>query len=329
MKKINLGIIGLGSIGTLHLDNCLKLSNANVVAVSDTSKKAQNVAKRAGIKKIFGNYEQLLSDTDIDAVIIALPTHLHLDCAVKAAEMKKHILLEKPIAINVSDAREIVSASQRNSIKLMVGYPLRFNPIFYALKQKIESGCLGDIVGAYATNVGSGPFFERAIDNAPLPVPEWWFNKSLTGGGVLMDLGSHMINLLRWYFGEITDIRSQLDHKCNLDFEDSATCLAKFSSGTTAVIWTGWFSQELQLKVELLGTVAHAKEQIVSKNNFLLTASRQVLTGNSSYQSPHLSEVNYFVNCLLHDSNPSPSGLDGLKDIEAISLAYKNELRLS
>ena len=329
MKKINLGIIGLGSIGVLHLDNCLKLSNANLIAVSDTSRKAQNLAKSAGVKKIYGDYEQLLSDKEIDAVIISLPTHLHFECAIKAAENKKHILLEKPIARSVSEAKDIVSASQKNSVKLMIGYPLRFNPIFYGLKQKIDSGCLGDIVGAYATNVGSGPFFERAIDNAPLPVPEWWFNKGLTGGGVLMDLGSHMINLLRWYFGEITDIRSQLDYKCNLDFEDSATCLAKFSSGTTAVIWTGWFSQELQLKVELLGTVGHVKEQIVSKNNFLLTASRKMLIGNSSYQSPHFSEVNYFVNCLLNDSNPSPSGIDGLKDIEAISMAYRNQINLT
>jgi predicted dehydrogenase len=328
MKKVNLGIIGLGSMGSLHLNNCLKLSNANLVAVSDVSKKALTAAKIAGVKKTYADYEKLLADEEIDAVIIALPNHFHLQCASKAADKKKHIFLEKPIARDVSEARKIVSVSHRNSVKLMMGYLLRFDPIFRGIKEKIESGCLGDIEGAYAVNIGTGPFFERAIDNAPVPIPEWWFNKTLTGGGVLMDLGSHMINLLRWYFGEITDIRSQLSHRFNMDFEDSATCLAKFSSGTTAEIRLGWFSQEYQLKVELLGTASHAEARPVSKSNPLINAARKLLIGNSSNQSPHFTEINYFVNCILNDSNPSPSAIDGLKDMEAISLAYRNEMRM-
>jgi len=329
MKKVNLGIIGLGSMGKGHLDNSLKLANANLVAVSDVSKKALKVAKNAGIKKTYTDYEQLLADEEIDAVIIALPNHLHLQCASKAADRKKHILLEKPIARNVDEAKEILSVSRRNSVKVMIGYTVRFNPVFRGLKEKIESGCLGDIEGAYAINVGSGPFFERGEDYRPVPVPEWWFNKTLTGGGVLIDLGCHMINLLRWYFGEITDIRSQLSYRFNMDFEDSATCLAKFSSGTTAVIRLGWFSKELLLKVELLGTAGYTEGQFESRSNPLVTVARKLLTGNSSIQSPSFAEINYFVNCILNDSNPSPSALDGVKDMEAVSLAYKNELRMA
>ena len=327
MNKVKLGLIGLGSIGSLHLNNCLKLSNANLVAVSDVSKKALTTAKIAGVKKTYSDYEQLLADEEIDAVIIALPNHFHLQCASKAADQKKHIFLEKPIARDVTEAKEILSVAQRNSVKLMMGYPLRFNPIFRGLKEKIESGCLGDIEGAYATFVCSGPFFERGIDNAPMPVPEWWFNKTLTGGGVLLDLGSHMINLLRWYFGEITDIRSQLSYRFNMDFEDSAICLAKFNSGTTAVIRLGWFSQELQQKVELLGTAAHAGGQRLLKSNPLVNAVRMLLKINSNNQSPYFSEISYFVNCILNDSSPSPSAIDGLKDMEAISLAYRNEIQ--
>ena len=328
MNKVKLGIIGLGSIGNMHLGNSLKLHNATVAAVSDVSKKALKAAKIAGVKKTYTDYEQLLADEEIDAVVIALPNHLHLQCASKAADNRKHIFLEKPIARDVAEAKEIVSVSRRNSVKLMIGYPLRFNPIFRELKEEIESGCLGDIESAYATNISSGPFFERAEENAPLPVPEWWFNKKLTGGGVLIDLGSHIINLLRWYFGEIADIRSHLSHRFNMDFEDSATCLAKFSSGTTAVINTGWFSREVQLKVELFGTVAHAERQLGPKSNPLITAGRMLLIGNSRNLSPYFTEINYFVNCILNDSNPSPSGIDGLKDVEAISLAYRNEIRL-
>jgi predicted dehydrogenase len=303
----------------------MKLANASLVAVSDISKKALKDARNAGVKKVFDNYEQLLKDSEIDAVIIALPTHLHLQCARKAAEERKHIFLEKPIARNVQEAQEIISAAESNSVKLMIGYPMRFNPAYSSLKEKIDSGTLGDVEIARATNISCGPFFHRMQDYAPTPVPEWWFNKQLTGGGALMDLGSHMINILRWYFGEITDAKSHLGYHFNLDFEDSAICLAKFKSGTIGIITVGWFSQVLNEQVELFGTVQHEKTRH-SSGNPLLTAVQMITTGRSGFFASHLTELQYFVNCLTHDTSPSPSGQDGLKDLEAISLAYNNHI---
>jgi predicted dehydrogenase len=147
-----------------------------------------------------------------------------------SSRSKKHIFLEKPIAKNTTEAKEIISAAQRNSVKLMVGYPLRFDVAFRNIKEKIKSGTLGDVEIAYATYISAGPFFHRAESQAPAPVPEWWFNKELTGGGALIDTDIHIINLLRWYFGEIADIKSHLKYRFNLDFEDSATCIAKFES---------------------------------------------------------------------------------------------------
>lgn len=328
MKKVGLGIIGLGYVGKIHLRHSLKLPNINHIAVSDLSKKALNEAKDAGIKKTFTNYEQLLKEPSIDAVIIALPTHLHLQCAKKAAEAKKHIFLEKPIARNLKEAKEIVMFSQQNSVKLMMGYPLRFNKSFRELKTKMKAGILGDVEIAYANFISSGPFFHRAESHAPLPVPEWWFNKELTGGGALIDLGSHIINLLRWYFGEITDIKSYLGYRFNLDLEDSAICLTKFESGTTAVITVGWFLQGYQLKIEFFGTVDHAFAQHRPRNR-LLTATQMLTTGKSEFYRSHLEELQYFVNCLIKDSSPSPSGQDGLKDLEIIEQAYKNQIHLN
>ncbi|MCJ7469500.1 Gfo/Idh/MocA family oxidoreductase [Candidatus Bathyarchaeota archaeon] len=328
MKKIGLGIIGLGYIGKVHLRHSLKLANANLVAVSDISKRALRNARESGVKKTYSDYEQLLKDPEIDAVIIALPTHLHLQCAKKAAEEKKHIFLEKPIARNVEEAEEIVSAAKRNSAKLMIGYPLRFNPTFRNVKDKIRSGTLGDVEIAHAVNIGSGPFFHREQDYAPTPVPEWWFNKELTGGGVLIDLGSHMVNLLRWYFGEITDIKSHLGYRFNFDFEDSATCLARFESGTLGVISLGWFSHVTSVQVELFGTVQHANTQHRAPNP-LLTAFQMLTMGRSEFFASHLAELQHFVNCITQDSSLSSSGEDGLKDLEAISSAYRNQIQLA
>lgn len=243
MEKIRLGLIGLGYIGKIHLRHCQKLANAKLIAAADLSKKALKTAKEEGIKKLYTNYEQLLKDPEIDAVIIALPTHLHLRCAIETAENQKHILLEKPIARNATEAREIIAAAQKHSVKLMMGYPMRFAKELQQLKQKMNEGVLGDVEIAQATYISSDPLFHRAEGLTLNPVPEWWFNKELTGGGALMDLGSHIINLLRWYFGEITDIKSHLGYRFNMPFEDSATCLAKFENGTKAIITVGWFSQ--------------------------------------------------------------------------------------
>ncbi len=145
MKKIGLGLIGLGYVGRIHLRNSLKLAHARLVAVSDISRKALREAERIGAKKTFTKYERLLECPEIDAVIIALPTHLHKQSAIDVAESGKHIFLEKPIARNVLEAKEIIAAAERNDVELMIGYPLRFHQEFSELKEKIKSGELGEI----------------------------------------------------------------------------------------------------------------------------------------------------------------------------------------
>ena len=326
-KKVGLGLIGLGYIGKTHLRNCLNLKSARLVAVADISKKKLNNAKKMGVRKTFTDYQQLLKDPSIDAVIIALPTYLHGRCSKEAAEAGKDIFLEKPLAQNVAEGKEIVLKAKKNGAKLMVGYDLRFNPALLDLKKRMQNGMLGEVQIAYATIIGAGPFFHRAEGSIPRPVPTWWFNKELTGGGALMDLGSHLINLLHWYFGEITDIKSYFGYRFNLDIEDHATCIAKFKSGTVAIVNVGWFSAERQLKVELLGTVKHAS---VTHNpqNRIITALQLLTTKSCKYNLQYLGELEHFVHCVRHDLQPSPSGNDALKDLETISLAYKNEIRL-
>lgn len=327
MKTVKLGIIGLGYIGMLHLNHGLKLPNAEVVAVADNQAKALERAKTLGVKKTYADYTELLKDPEVEAVLISLPTHLHLKCSQLVAEAKKDIFLEKPIAVTVEQAKEVISSAQRNSVKLMVGYPLRFNKGFIQAKEDIENGLLGDVENAHATYIGSGPFFHRADGHSPAPVPDWWFNTDYTGGGVLVDLGVHMINLMRMFFGEITDIQGQFGHRFNMDFEDSAMCLARFSSGTLAVINVGWFSQDYLLRLDFLGSMKHISVDHMPPKT--MSRAYQMLTkGVSSFTQPHYDELQYFVDCLVKDENPSSSGLDGLRDLEAISKAYKNQLHL-
>jgi predicted dehydrogenase len=328
VKTLRFGIVGLGYIGRIHLRHVLSVPNAKVSAVADLSRKALNKAKKEGVKKVFTAYEDLLKDPEIDAVIIALPTHLHLQCALDAAEAQKDIFLEKPMARTVKEAKTIISATDRNAVRLMIGYPYRFYEKFREIKEKIDLGEMGDIESANATYIGCGPFIHRADGHTPVPVPNWWFNQQLTGGGALMDLGSHMINLLRMFFGEITDIRSVLGYRFNLDFEDSALCIAKFGSGTIAQVNVGWFSQDYLLKVDFLGSVKNCSINHAPSNP-ISTVVQMLTTGHSKFYQPHLSELQYFADCLANDEDPSPSGIDGLRDVEAINLAYRNRFILS
>jgi len=327
MEKIRLGLIGLGYIGKIHLRHCQRLANAKLMAASDLSKKALKIANDAGVKKTYTNYEQLLRDSDVDTVIIALPTHLHTQCAKQAAEAKKRIFLEKPIARNIKEAKEIILAARKNNVKLMMGYPLRFNPAFCKLKERIDDGTLGEIEIANATYISTGPFMHRAEAHTPLPVPEWWFNKELTGGGTLIDLGSHVINLLRWYFGEIINVKSHLGYRFNLDFEDSATCIAKFEHGTLGVINVGWFSQGYHLKIGLHGSVRSFSANH-SPSNPITTVIQTLTKGYSKFHEGHFIELQHFVNCLIKDRSPSPSGEDGLGDLQVIEQAYRNQIRI-
>ncbi len=327
MKTVKLGIVGLGAIGQLHLKHGLKLANAEVVAVADTAKSALERAKALGVKSTYTDYTEMLKDPQVDAVLISLPTHLHLKCASQAAEAKKAIFLEKPIAVTVEEAKEVISAAQRNSVKLMLGYPMRFNKHFLQLKEDMDNGLIGDVENCHATYICSGPFVHRADGHAPAPVPEWWFNTQLTGGGVLVDLGCHIINLLRFLFGEVVDIKGQFGYRYRMDFEDSAMCLARFESGTLSAINVGWYSQEYILRVDLLGSVRNVSAEHMPPST--ISQAYQMLTkGISSFNQPHFDELQYFVNCLLKDETPSSTGLDGLRDLEVISKAYKNRISL-
>ncbi len=327
MKKIRVGLIGLGYIGKVHLRSCLKNDSAELVAVSDVSKKALNIAKKMGVKTTYTDYKDILADDSIEAVIIALPTFLHLPCATEAAEAGKHIMLEKPIAKNVEEGKQILSTVEKNNVKLMVGYPFRFFAPFQALKDQIDQAEFGEIPIAYATNIASGPFFHRADGHIPRPIPEWWFNKELTGGGALIDLGCHMINLSRWYFGEVTNVQAHLGYKYGFDFEDHASCILQFDSGTKAIINVGWFAQTTTLEVEVFGTVKHALTYHIPPSR-VITALQLILRRTPKYFTPHYTGLAHFIDCIQTDSQPSSTGYDGLKDLEVIEQAYKNQIYL-
>jgi len=326
LKRVNLGIIGLGNQGKLNLHNSLRLKEARVLAAADLSEKALRYAKNRGVKNVYTNYEDLLKDDEIEGVIVNLPNFLHLEGAVKAAEAGKHILLEKPLARNVEEGEKIVSAVRKNGVKLMVAFALRYSPILRKAHDEIADGLFGSVQIVEATNVSSGPFTPRSDSVGPVQVPQWWLDKELAGGGVLLDLGSHMIDLLGWYFGEVVYVKSYLEHLFKNDLEDVATCVLKFKDGPIATVKVGWFSKALLQSIQVCGTTKNVLIQISPKPALQVIwkgiATKVGLNNSDAYYL----QLKHFVECLQKDEEPQPSGEEGLRCQQIISQAYENTL---
>jgi len=329
LRKAKIGLVGAGSIGRIHLLNCHHLRNAELVSVADTSKEALGFAKAMGVTSVRKDYNELLNDPSIDAVIISLPNFLHCECATRAAEAGKDIFLEKPLARNVTEGKEIVSVVKRSGVKLIINYPTKFIDSYARLKDEIQTGVFGDIQIACATNVSSGPFYMRGMIGRPAPVPSWWFDCRLTGGGALLDLGIHEINLLRWYFGNVAEIKSYLGYRFNLDFEDHAVCFLRFEDGPIATINVGWFSKDFRNSIEFYGTLRHVSIGNSTRTGlgFLADVVKRRLGKIESFRKPYYKALQNFVDCVNFDISPDPSGEEGLLDLEILSRAYQNSHR--
>jgi len=165
----------------------------------------------------------------------------------------------------------------------------------------------------------------------PAPVPSWWFDKELMGGGALLDLGIHAISLFRWYFGEVNEAKSYLGHRFHMNFEDHALCFLKFKDGPIATINVGWFSKAPHVSVKLYGTTGHASVVRSPPSIFatVLDDIRRKVGKIERSVDRFYRELEYFVECVRSDVLPSPSGEEALQDMQIISKAYENSFRLS
>ncbi|MEM2661269.1 MAG: Gfo/Idh/MocA family oxidoreductase [Nitrososphaeria archaeon] len=324
---MNLGIIGLGFQGKVHLRNSLHLKGVNVIGVADVSEKALNYAKKMGVKNVYKSYEELLKNDELDAVVISLPNFLHLESVIKAAEAGKDVFLEKPLARNVKEGEKIVSCVKKNNIKLMVGYDLRFHHITREIYKKLKSGFFGEVQIAEATNVSGGPFSPRSDRIGPVPVPSWWFDKELVGGGALLDLGSHMIDLLTWYFGEVDYIKCYFRHTFNMDLEDAATCILKFRNGPLATVKVGWFSKDHMQSIQICGTAKSLSVRLSKPGVFTKVWSDIRKKIGLRGCDPYYLELEHFINCLHKGENPKPSVEDGLETLRIISQGYGSAVK--
>lgn len=188
LGPVRLGVVGLRNIGRAHLAQAAGLPGVRITAVADTDGERRASAQAEfGVPHAFSDAQALFDHPEVDAVVLAVPTHLHEPLTVAALEAGKHVLVEKPIAHSAEAARRMIRARDAAGRVLMVGMNLRFLPGFAALKAALDGGAIGDLqyVRAQWTRQRFGVLWQRG---------DWGGRRALAGGGPLLDLGSHKLD---------------------------------------------------------------------------------------------------------------------------------------
>lgn len=250
MRKLKWGVIGCGGIADRKtIPGMMLANNVELVSVMDANLQvAEAVKEKYNAKYAFDNYEAILNQEEIEAVYIASPVFFHKEQAIKAAKAKKHILLEKPVALTVEDAEEIKKVCEENGVKISIGFLMRFHGYHQRIKEIIADGKIGDIVSMRGQFTCWYPDIEGA----------WRQKKAMSGGGALVDMGIHVIDLLQYLSGlkakEV--IAFNQTQTFNYEVDDSSALVMKMCNGSTAFVDSNFNIPDAAsvAKLEIYGT---------------------------------------------------------------------------
>ena len=334
--KIKWGVIGCGGIADRRtIPGMMLADNAELVAVMDANGEvAEKVREKYNAKFAFDNYEELLAIDEIDAVYIASPVFCHKEQAFAAAKAKKHILLEKPMALTVEESKEIADFCKEQGVKLGVGLMMRFHSYHQAMKKIIAEGKLGDVVSMR----GQLTCWYPDIPN------NWRQNKALSGGGALMDMGIHCIDLLQYITGlkatEVTGFAGTQTFSYNAD--DSAAIVMKMENGALAMVDANFNIPDAaaKCKLEIYGTkgsiMAEGTVSQVEGGDVSVLISDDSLGYDAAQNREELvpvkldvefgnmytKEVESFGNAIINDTEPAITAEDAIFVQNIVERAY-------
>lgn len=339
---VKVGIIGLGHMGQLHMLNALRVDDVQVVAGADKSERNRKWAERYNIKT-YDDYTELIDSEQLDAAIISLPNFLKKESVSYAAEKGVSIFLDKPIARNLGEAQAIVKKVQRENVRMLVGANYRYFPCVQKLKNRVDRGEIGEPLIATSELVLNGPISHALV---PTPIPEWWLNKDLAGGGALLDLGYHLIDLLSWLLGDFDVSFSLLENKLHLPVEDAGTVVLKAKHcEATGIVNVGWFSKtifpEFNFRINTHGTVGFdstdrylpANSKVNAVKEGVLNILRRATGGKPNflsytyYYASFYNILNLFFDAIKNGGELPISLDEELSVMQVIDAAYRlNEL---
>ncbi len=262
MKKYRIGVIGLG-MGRSHLNGYKEHPQAELAAIADTDpERLAKVKAEFGIPAAYADAHEMLKKENLDIVSVVLPNKFHKEYTLAALAKGAHVLCEKPVAMNAKEAEDMIAAAKKADRRLMINFSYRFNPQSFAMKKLVESGELGHI------------YFARSIWLRRRGMPGfggWFGQKALAGGGPLIDLGVHRLDLALWLMG-YPEPEWVMGTACSpiaaplaaaqgkaFDVEDFAAAMIKFKNGTMLELEASWaanIKENELMETRLLGTQA-------------------------------------------------------------------------
>lgn len=317
MEPVKVAVVGVGFMGVQHVQAYARNLAAKLEAVVDVrEERARQVAQRFGVQA-FADTQEMLEKSDVQAVSICTDDERHVEPALACLAAGKHVLLEKPIAATVEDADKIIRAAEQAGVKFLIGHIVRFDPRYAHVKQRLDSGELGELEAVFArrlNHVGSQQILRGRVS-------------------VLSFLGVHDFDYLRWLSGSEpvrvhTESVAKVHKAAGYDIEDHTFTLIRFANDVVACVEAGWVLPDAHprkgdFKLEVIGTRGMARVDLFSHDLAVCT--------ERGWEVPRIGhaidpEVAHFLDCILNDAPPLVTGEDGREALR-LSLAAQESAR--
>lgn len=317
-KAVRIGILSFAHMHAEGYAACVKqIPGAELAGIFERDKTRGRMMAQRFSTDFFDKLEVLFA-SDVDAVIVCSENARHREFAVAAAEAGKHVLCEKPIATTLEDAEAMIAACEANGVKLQVAFPCRFITAVETAKRMLGDGKIGRILAIKGTNRGTMP-------------GGWFIQKSLAGGGAVMDHTVHVVDLMRWFTGaEVTEVYAEVGNMIYGEaFDDCATLTMTFDNGVFATLDPSWSRNKAypcwgDVTMTITGTHGVLWIDAFDQKLMLYAADGPVGQEVCIADDMDLYLIRDFVECIAQDREPFISGRDGLEALRVALAAYES-----
>ncbi len=320
MKKVRWGVLSTANIAqTQVIPAIFRAENAEVVAIASRGSKVHAVASALHIPKAYESYEQLLNDSDIDAVYIPLPNHLHKEWVLQAARRGKHILCEKPAALTAGEAAEMVQICSEHNVKFMEGFMYQLHPQHARVKEIIASG----EIGALKLIKSSHSFYLENRNN------DIRMDKDM-GGGSLYDVGCYSIEVIRHITGaEPIEVQAIAVMEPESGIDLSVYSHLKLDNGLTAIFDCS-FDMTGRNEYEIIGTKGTIKVPFAFRPDvnggigIILVQVSGMVREEKLYGDIYRLEVEHFSSAILNNTDPAITGQSTINNMRVLDACYQS-----
>ena len=326
MKQLNIGIIGAGRIGKVHMQSITyNVPTAKVLGITDVFKDGlQELADKYGIEKVYDDYKEMLADKDIDAVLVCSSTDTHADISIEAAKAGKHVFCEKPVDLTPEKVQAVIDAVAEAGVKLQVGFNRRFDHNFAHVRSLINEGKVGNLE------------LIKITSRDPEPPPAEY---AAVSGGMFLDMTIHDFDMARFLAGsDVTEVYANAT--CLVDPAigeagdvDTAIINLKFENGALGVIDNSRrAAYGYDQRIEVFGSKGAAMAANDTPTNVTVMNAEGVTTDKplyfflERYMQSFRDEMVQFVDAVLNDKETPTTGVDGLNSI-LVALAAKKSVK--